>query len=69
VKGKSMYRRKLRSQTSYIWTDARTVVRRVREKKESEKRASGKKIKVSERAKKESRNAVFSNVFWLRRVR
>ena len=33
VKGKSIYRRKLRNQTSNIWTGARTVVRRVREKK------------------------------------
>ena len=33
-----VYRRKFRSQTSNLWTDAATGVRTVREEKESEKR-------------------------------
>ena len=33
-----VYRRKFRSQTPDLWTDAATVVRAVREEKESEKR-------------------------------
>ena len=33
-----VYRRKFRSQTSDLWTDAAKVVRAVREEKESEKR-------------------------------
>ena len=53
----AFYRRKFRSQTSDLWTDAAAVVRAVEEEKESEEketeeRVSRKKIEGRERIKK-----------------
>ena len=48
----AFYRRKFRSQTSDLWTDAAAVVRAVEEEKETEERVSRKKIEGRERIKK-----------------
>jgi alpha 1,2-mannosyltransferase len=53
-------RRKFRSQTSDVWTDAAAVVRRVREEKESEEKESEKresKERESEQRESEKRES------------
>ena len=59
-------RRKFRSQTSDLWTDAATVVKRVEEKKKiREDRARREKMKARAQSRKTER---LSNVLWLRRA-
>ena len=68
------YRRKFRSQTSDLCTDAATVARTVREEKQSVERRSEKrksqrkesKKKEDQRARKSPEPRCFSNVSWLR---
>ena len=68
------YRRKFRSQTSDLCTDAATVARTVREEKQSvERRSEKRKSQRKESKKKEDQRALkspeplcFSNVSWLR---
>ena len=55
-------RRKFRSQTSDLWTDAATVVGRVREER-------ARSPKINMREKEEHHKALcFSNVLWLPKV-
>jgi hypothetical protein len=55
-------RRKFRSQTSDFLTDAATVVRRVREEKESEKRESGQRRSKCAKGRKVAQHCIFTMV-------
>ena len=70
--GYEIYRRKFRSRTSDLWTDAATVVRAVREEKRQKRErvrqetVSRKKIKGREKVEKSRFTVCFPNVLWLR---